>query len=84
MVIWADYCRELNFLNIHIPIVVNKVDVKVIYVTGQEEVETNFPDFIIVSGITHVHLFVKGVYSGGSSKVYLLKTKVGKSIQAFD
>lgn len=33
------------------------------------------------SGITHVHLFVKGVYSRGFFKVYLLKAKVRKSIQ---
>lgn len=37
-------------------------------------------DLIIFSGITHVQLFVKRVYSGDSPRVYLLKAK-SKSIQ---
>lgn len=43
------------------------------------EVEANSSDLIIFSEITHVQLLKE--YIQGLLKVYLLKTKVGKSIQ---
>lgn len=64
----------------YIPKVVNKVDVKVIYILQIRGSRNKFSaDLIYI--FWNVHLFVKGVFSGDSFKVYLLKAKVGKSIQ---